>query len=273
MKKYFWIIATLINVTLAFAGEWGESSSNKWQSSDTVYVDTHKVMYVVDSSSNNAGEESVRAEGLTEAEALKDTFGLSAPPYTKHRLYAEIVSQNLAPGITYEYLFADFWSFAVRFSYASFSKKNIAEYTDVEGEMYAYSFPLMMRWYYGRRNGAKTQVINAAGQNSEVGQKSQFEGFVQLRMDPIFYQVDLVDPEDKRNLFPHSESGFAFVVGTGCRLMGSRFFLGSEINFGRFVKKPQFMDGIHVSVSNKYIYTRLLEKIFFETALSVGFVF
>ena len=270
MKKYLWIFVALVNVSIAFADGW-DTSASKWKSSDTLYVDTHKVTYVDDAVSKESSPAYNAA--MSEAQALKDTFGLSAPPYTKHRVYLELASQNLAPGITYEYLFADFWSVAARFSYTGFSKRNIVENTDVEGEMDAFSFPLILRWYWGRRNMGTSQVIDAVGKNHEIGQKSQIECFLQMRMDPVFYSVDLVSPTDKTRLFPHSENGVAVVVGFGVRSIGTRFFWGSEISFGRFVKKPQFMDKINVRGNNKYINTRLLEKFYIETALSVGFVF
>ena len=271
MKKYCLFFSILFSVSLAFADGWNSPTLNKLNKSDTVYVDSHKVTYVVDS----VAKESSPAYNTTvsEAQALNNPSDLSAPPYTRHRLYAELVAQNLAPGITYEYLFADFWSVSARFSYSSFSKKNIASYTDVEGEMDAFSIPLLLRWYFGRRNSGTTQVIDAAGSNHEVGQKSQMELFLQLRMDPVFYVVDLTDPTDQGRLFDRNQNGLAAVIGFGTRFIGTRFFCGTEINLGRFVKKPQFMDEISVRGSNKYIYTRLLEQTFFETNLSVGFVF
>ena len=161
------------------------------------------------------------AAAMSEAQALKDTFGMSAPPYTKHRLYAEIVAQNWAPGITYEYLFSDFWSVAARFSYSYFTQKNIAKYTDVEGEMKTFSFPLIVRWYWGRRNMGTSQVIDAVGKNHEIGQMSQIECFLQMRMDPVFYSVDLVSPTDKTRLFPHSENRVLEVYGVSVLVIGS----------------------------------------------------
>ena len=272
MKKYFWIFVALINVSVAFADAWNNAPSNKWNAKDTLYVDTHKVTYVVDTATTQEPSPLYRTS-MSEAEALKDTFGISAPPYTRHRVYVEIVSQNWAPGITYEYLFANFWSFVGRFSYSYFTKKNIANYTDVEGEMKTFSFPLMLRWYWGRRNMGTSQVIDAVGKNHEIGQKSQVECFLQMRMDPVFYSVDLVSPTDKTRLFPHSENGVALGLGFGARLIGTRFFWGSEISFGRFVKKPQFMGNIQVNHADKYTHSRLIDNIYMDTALSVGFVF
>lgn len=275
MKKYCLIFSILFSVSTAFADGWDSPTLNKLNKSDTVYVDSHKVSYVVDSSANNLNPDSKeRTEGaLTEAQALNSPPDLRNPPYTRHRVYVELVAQNLAPGITYEYLFADFWSVSARLSYSSFSKKNITSYTDVEGEMDAFSIPLMLRWYFGRRNSGMTQVIDATGDNHEIGQKSQMELFLQLRLDPVFYAVDLTDPTDQGRLFDRNQNGLAAVIGFGTRHIGTRFFWGTEINFGRFVKKPQFMEKINVRGSNKYIYTRLLEQVFFETNLSVGFVF
>lgn len=271
MKKYLWIFVALINVSVAFADGWENSPSNKWDAKDTLYVDTHKVTYIDDTAAKDSSPTYNAA--MSEAQALKDTFGMSAPPYTNHRLYAEIVAQNWAPGITYEYLFSDFWSVAARFSYSYFTQKNIAKYTDVEGEMKTFSFPLIVRWYWGRRNMGTSQVIDAVGKNHEIGQMSQIECFLQMRMDPVFYSVDLVSPTDKTRLFPHSENGVALGLGFGARSIGTRFFWGSEISFGRFVKKPQFMGNIQVSGTDKYSHARLLDNIYIETALSVGFVF
>lgn len=269
MKKYCLFFSILFSVSVAFADGW-DSSTSKLSKSDTLYVDTHKVTYVDDEPKEASPAYNTT---VSEAQTLDNPSDLSVPPYTRHRLYVELVAQNLAPGITYEYLFADFWSVSARFSYSSFSKKNIASYTDVEGEMDAFSIPLMLRWYFGRRNSGTTQVIDAAGGNHEIGQKSQMELFLQLRMDPVFYVADLTDPTDQGRIFNRNQNGLAAVVGFGTRFIGTRFFWGTEINFGRFVKKPQFMDEINVSASNKFIYTRLLENIFFETNLSVGFVF
>jgi len=262
MKKFFEVI--FFSVLLAMADE--------GRVVDTLFVDSHKVTYVDESSlSDDRSETDIHASVIAEAQTLKDSSGNSAPPNARHRISAEIVVQNWAPAITYEFVLADFWSIGVRFNYSYFSKKNIASYTDVEGELAVFSVPLFVRCYFGRFNGkGASQVIDASGKNHVKKQKSQMEIFLQLRVDPSFYQVDLVDVADKKRLFPRNENGIAIALGLGTRFLGDRFFWGPEVGVGRFFKKPQFMNGIEVY---KDVATGKLENIYIETILSVGFMF
>ena len=133
---------------------------------DTIYTDTHKVTYVIDTLNSSAGNTAVpESNSVSKTEEVVDTLGMSAPPNKLNKLSLFLIGQNLSFMLNYEHMLSDFVSIAIRFGYDGFSKKNVHKYTDAEGTINAFEVPLSLKWYWGRRNTGKYHYIDAAGEN------------------------------------------------------------------------------------------------------------
>lgn len=240
---------------------------------DTVYTNTHKVTYVVDTL-NTATENGQSLETKSETTtAVKDTFGMSAPPNNLNKTSLLLIAQNLSFVLSYERHFADFWSFAIRFGYAGFDNMDIQKNTDAKGRIYTFSTPLILRWYWGRRNTGEYNHIDASGKNN-IHPKSQIEAFLQAQVTPIYYNVDLhrdsSQYESKLYLKGMEFTAF-YTFGIGANYCFQHFFFGSEINIGSYFKRPKFQE--QISVSNSGNNTRLLKNVLVESSIAIGWMF
>ena len=210
---------------------------------DTVYTDTHKVTYVIDTAKATSERAehtatSTQQEALPQQEEVADTFGLSAPPNNSNRVTLLLVAQSLSFSLSYEHLFADFWSFALRFGYDGFNSKNIRENTDAEGTIQTFAVPLALRWHWGRRNLGSYSYVSINGENHHKSNR-QVEGFIQL--------------------------------GFGFNYCYEHFIFSTEINIGTFIQKPKFQE--HTQVYRSRYGTRLLDKTIAESVLAIGWMF
>ena len=244
---------------------------------DTVYTDTHKVTYVINTAKADGQAKDANAvtPGAVVPENLapKDSLGISAPPNKRNRFSFNLIAQNLNFAMTYERLLTDFWSLAVRLSYAGFDESDLRSYTDGEGTINAISTPMMLRWYWGRRNLGKYRYVGPSGKNYSREQK-QVEGFLQLQVSPVFYNVDLDRDTSSYKEDVHlrgKEYGLYATLGLGGRYCYEHFFWGSEISIGRFIRRAEFQDELTI-YSSRYG-TRLLDKIVAESILFVGWMF
>ena len=265
MKKTVAIF--LFVLSLAFANAFAQE-----RIIDTVYTDSHRVMYITNSSSSDAW-----ATGPNyykpQAETQEDTLGLSAPPNKDHRASLLLIAQSLSFTLHYEYLFADFWSASLRFGYAGFDKTDVKKNTDAEGTIYTFAVPVAMRWYWGRRNLGKYHYVDAGGNNVRRN-KSQVEGYLQAQIVPIHYSVDLHRDSSsykEKLILKEKENALYYTLGLGFNFLYERFFFGTEINIGSFITNPKFQD--HVAIYRNKYGTRLLEKYIAESILSVGVSF
>lgn len=256
---------TLAIIFICFASAFSQESVV-----DTIYTDTHKVTYIIDTT-NTVTEKA--NENITGQKAPKDTFGLSAPPNKLNRASLIIIAQSLSLSLNYEHLFSDFWSFAIRFGYAGFNKNDIYKKTDTQGTIYTYSLPLSLKWYWGRRNTGDYRYVNAVGTNYHKS-KSQAEGFIQAQVAPILYDVDLHrDSSSRSDTFNLKEKEYTAYItaGLGFNFCYEHFIFSTEFNIGAFPKKPKFQKNI--TVYNSQYGTRLLENIIAESMLSIGWQF
>ena len=241
---------------------------------DTIYTDTHKVTYVIDTLNSSAGNTAVpESNSVSKTEEVVDTLGMSAPPNKLNKLSLFLNGQNLSFMLNYEHMLSDFVSIAIRFGYDGFSKKNVHKYTDAEGTINAFEVPLSLKWYWGRRNTGKYHYIDAAGEN-HYRSKSQVESYIHTQVSPLIYNIDIHRAQsDYREFLDINKNEFAayFTVGFGGHFCYEDFVFGAEINLGTFITKPKFLDKI--SVSSSQYGTRLLSKYITESILSVGWLF
>ena len=236
---------------------------------DTLYVSDHKVTYVIDTS--HAQQAPANGDVVPDSLAPKDSSGLHAAPYNYNRLSVELIAQGLDFAITYERLFSPSFAAAIRLSYTNYDDQDIKKLTDAEGTIFSFTTPLMLRWYWGRRNTGKYYVIDASAKKYERT-KNQIECFLQLSFNPVFYSVDIAYWNDQgKMMLRDKEFGMPISFGIGTKMLSNHFFLGSEINVGKFVISPKFQD--RISVDNKHHDSRLLEKLLAESILTVGWAF
>ena len=242
---------------------------------DTIYTDTHKVTYVIDTLHSNS-ENSTSAlvsDPAPQAKQDVDTVGISAPPNKLNKISLFLIAQNLSFMLNYEHMLSDFWSVALRLGYDNFSNKNIRDYTDAEGTVRAFTMPLSLKWYWGRRNTGKYHYIDASGEN-HYRSKSQVESYLHAQVAPVIYKVDLHrEKDDYREFLDIHKNEFAAYAtfGFGGHFCYEHFVFGAEINLGTFIAKPKFIDNI--SVSREKYGTRLLSKYIVEHILSIGWIF
>ena len=242
---------------------------------DTVYTNTHKVTYVVDTLNTNADNSAnfPVANSAIKDEELSDTLGISAPPNKLNKITLFLIAQNLSFMLNYEHMLSDFWSVALRFGYDNFSNKNIKDYTDAEGTISAFAMPLSLKWYWGRRNTGKYHYIDASGEN-HYRKTSQVESYIHVQAAPIMYKVDLhrVQGDYSEFLDIHKNEYATYATfGFGGNFCYEHLVFGAEINLGTFITKPEFIDKI--SVSKDQYGTRLLSKYIIEHILSIGWMF
>lgn len=266
------IVIILFSISVAFANAFAQE-----RVIDTVYTDTHKVTYITNSSNSNEwGTQPSYSQPdyySSKTSSQEDSLGLSAPPNKNRRASLLLIAQSLSFTFHYEYLFADFWSAALRFGYAGFDKKDVRKNTDAEGTIYTFAVPVALRWYWGRRNLGKYHYVDAGGNNVRRN-KSQVEGYLQAQIVPIHYNVDLQRDsssyKEKLNL-KERENALYYTVGLGFNFCYEHFFFGTEINIGSYISNPKFQNHVNV-YKNKYG-TRLLDKYIAESILSVGWQF
>ena len=245
---------------------------------DTVYTDTHKVTYVIDTAKATSERAehtatSTQQEALPQQQEVADTFGLSAPPNNSNRVTLLLVAQSLSFSLSYEHLFADFWSFALRFGYDGFNSKNIRENTDVEGTIQTFAVPLALRWHWGRRNLGSYSYVSINGENHHKSNR-QVEGFIQAQIAPILYNVDVHrDSSSYRQALNLKEKEYAlyYTLGFGFNYCYEHFIFSTEINIGTFIQKPKFQE--HTQVYRSRYGTRLLDKTIAESVLAIGWMF
>ena len=247
---------------------------------DTVYTDTHKVTYVIDTTKATQQRMEPVAAPTQQQEALPqqrevvaDTFGLSAPPNSLNRVTLLLVAQSLSFSLSYEHLFANFWSFALRFGYDGFNSKDIRENTDAEGTIQTFAIPLALRWHWGRRNLGSYSYVSINGENHHKSNR-QVEGFIQAQIAPVLYNVDLHrDSSSYRQALNLKEKEYAlyYTLGFGFNYCYEHFIFSTEINIGTFIQKPKFQESTQVYRS-KYG-TRLLDKTIAESVLAIGWMF
>lgn len=265
-NKYLWSILFAISLltSLACAQE---------RMVDTIFVDKHKVTYVIDTSSATTTITHSDSGSLVPVELYpEDTLKTKAPPNDFNRFTLSILATNLSFLISYEHLFSDFWGAGIQLNYNSFSSKDIRTVTDVDGSLKAFAVPLFLRWYYARRNIGIYRYIDSNGGMSQ--EKKQLECGLQLQAIPVLYNVDLSrDSTHKRGELNlnDKEFGLAFSFGLVCHFLHERFFWGSELNFGSIVSSPNFRK--EISVSKEVYNTYLLNKYFYTAILEIGFVF
>ena len=246
---------------------------------DTVYTDTHKVTYVIDTTNATSQRVEDNATSMQQQEALPtqmevaDTFGLSAPPQNLNRVTLLLIAQSLSFSLSYEHLFADFWSFALRFGYDGFNNKDICENTDAEGTVQTFAVPLALRWHWGRRNIGSYSYVSINGENHRKKNR-QVEGFIQAQIAPVLYNVDLHrDSIYYKQALNINEKEYAlyYTLGFGFNYCHEHFLFSLEINIGTFIQKPKFQDNIEVYRSRYGM--RLLDKTIAESVLAIGWMF
>ena len=236
---------------------------------DTVFVDSHKVTYVIDTS--RAKPILTNGAIVPDSIAPEDSSGLHADPYYYNRFSADLIAQGLDFAITYERLFGSSLATALRLGYVYFDEGDIRETTDAEGTISAFTTPLMFRWYWGRRNTGKYYVVDADSQKYER-RKNQIECFFQLSFNPVIYSVDIEYENDQgKYLLRDKEFGMPITIGIGTKMISNHFFMGTEINVGKYVVTPKFQN--RIKVHEDHYDTRLLQKLVFESILSLGWIF
>jgi hypothetical protein len=246
---------------------------------DTVYTDTHKVTYVIDTLNTNDGHADEKKTAQDQYSYYvsktpeKDTLGISAPPNKFNKITLLLIAQNLNFNLNYEHLFSDFWGFPLRFGYNDFDNKDIRKNTDAEGTIKAFTVPLAIKWFWGRRNTGKYHYVDATGGNHHHTQ-SQVESYLQAQIVPTLYNVNLQrEKSDYKESLSLNEKEYAsyFTLGFGGHFCYEYLVFGAEINFGTFISKPKFMEKI--SVANSRYGTQLLNKYVVQSILSVGWMF
>ena len=246
---------------------------------DTLYTDTHKVTYVIDTAkatSERAEHSTTSAqqqEALPQKQEVADTFGLSAPPNSLNRVTLLLIVQSLSFSLSYEHMFADFWSFALRFGYDGFNNKDILENTDAEGTIKTFAVPLALRWHWGRRNIGSYSYVSINGENHHKKNR-QVEGFIQAQIAPVLYNVDLHrDSTSYKQALNIKEKEYAlyYTIGFGFNYCYEHFIFSTETNFGTFIQKPNFQENIEVYRSRYGM--RLLDKTIVEGVLAIGWMF
>lgn len=246
---------------------------------DTIYKDTHKVTYIIDTLSNDNAKAENTTDNPIESE---EDLGLKAPPNKNHRLLLHLTAQSLSFSLGYEYMFSDFWSIAFRLGYTGYDKDDIRLHTDVNGTIDIFTSPVSLRWIWGRRNIGKYHYVDALGNNHHK-RKSQAEGFIQISAAPTLYNLDVHrDSSAYKNKLNLNEKEFAAYItaGFGFNLCYESFILTTEMNFGTFVKKPKFQEESSSHHTNYEIYldksrygTHLLEKTVIESIIAIGWMF
>ncbi len=259
------IAIILIGVACAFSQE---------RVIDTVYTDTHKVTYVIDTlNSGNDNTAAPASSTVSKTEEETDTLGMNAPPNKLNKVSLFLIAQNLSFMLNYEHMLSDFCSIAIRFGYDGFDYKDVRKYTDAEGTIRTFEVPLSFKWYWGRRNTGKYHYIDATGENHHRS-KSQVESYIHTQVSPLMYSVNIHRAQsDYREFLDINKKEFAayFTVGFGGHFCYEHFVFGAELNLGTFIAKPKFLNKI--SVSNDQYGTRLLSKYITESILSIGWMF
>ena len=246
---------------------------------DTVYTDSHKVTYVIDTAKATSQRTELSAastpqqEALPQQEEVADTFGLSAPPNNSNRVTLLLVAQSLSFSLSYEHLFADFWSFALRFGYDGFNSKSIRANTDAEGTIQTFAMPIALRWHWGRRNIGSYSYVGTTSENHRKSNR-QVEGFIQAQIAPVLYNVDLHrDSSSYKPQLDLNEKEYAlyYTLGFGFNYCYEHFIFSVEMNIGTFMQKPKFQENTQI-YKNRYG-TRLLDKTIAESALAIGWMF
>ena len=239
---------------------------------DTVYTDTHKVTYVIDTAKATSeraehSDTSAQKEALPQQEEVADTFGLNAPPNNSNRVTLLLVAQSLSFSLSYEHLFA------LRFGYDGFNSKNIRENTDAEGTIQTFAVPLALRWHWGRRNIGSYSYVSINGENHHKKNR-QLEGFIQAQIAPVLYNIDLHrDSSSYKQALNLKEKEYAlyYTLGFGFNYCYEHFIFSTEINIGTFIQKPKFQE--HTQVYRSRYGTRLLDKTIAESVLAIGWMF
>jgi len=247
---------------------------------DTVYTDTHKVTYIIDSTGTTTN--STDAETISEKTDDEKDLGLNAPPNNNHRILLSLTAQSLSFALGYEYLFSDFWSVGLQFGHIGYDKDEIKRHTDVQGTIDIFTFPISLKWIWGRRNIGKYHYVDALGNNHYKKQR-QAEGFIQAKAAPVLYNLDVHrDSSSFSHKLDLKEKEYAAYItaGFGFNLCFEHFIFATEINLGTFVSKPKFQEKTsthntfyEIHIAKDRYGTHLLDKTVIESTISIGWVF